>query len=127
MRSKAQKELYLMFALHPTHMDVVFIGLPCPFLEHKNQGENCLFLVTPIKIFISVCMSVCSQHDSYLAVEHLIICPVIQLHSVQVISTKDNRSICEDFILDLCSSCDLSGFVSVIHRCSWINIFMVSM
>lgn len=44
--------LSLMFALHPAHSDVVFVGFPCPFL----------------------------------AVEHLITCHVIQLHSVQVIS-----------------------------------------
>lgn len=45
----------------------------------------CVLLVLSASLVLCVCVR---ENESYLAVEHLITCHVIQLHSVQVISTE---------------------------------------
>lgn len=87
--------LYLMFALHPAHSNVILIGFPCPFLPKEwTKIKLCLLhmCVCQISIISAVCFCMCvQQNEPYLAVKHLITCHVIQLYSVQVISAKHTK------------------------------------
>lgn len=71
-----------MFALHPTHSNVILVGLPSPFLERKRSVQG---PVTVNALLLSV--------RSHLAVEHLISCHVVQLNSVQIISAKNTQKL----------------------------------
>lgn len=53
--------------------------------QDRLDASVCALLVLSASLVLCVCVR---ENESYLAVEHLITCHVIQLHSVQVISTE---------------------------------------
>lgn len=80
-----------MLALHPTHSNVILVGLPGSLLERKRSIQS---PVTVNTWLLSV--------HYYLAVEHLISCHVVQLNPVQIISAKHTFSLLFRIYVHLC-------------------------
>lgn len=63
--------------------------------KEKNHRQNmcivCMYQSVLHVLFLFYFLAA-QQNDSYLAVKHLITCHVIELHSVQVISAKHQRT-----------------------------------
>lgn len=60
--------------------------------KHKQNSLYVYHLCRYVDIFMGAHVWVCEEnHESYLAVKHLITCHVVKLQSVQVISTKNNK------------------------------------